>query len=323
MDKTRSADIVTFTMNPAIDIFGATPTLFDDSKSRCEKALQQPGGGGINVARNICRMGGNAHVVYPAGGPNGELLAILLNDEGTPQTVIPIADHTRQNMAITELSSGKFYHFVFPGPRLTAAEQEACFNAIFAFNPPPRFVVLSGSLPHDVPLDFYGRITKKANQQGSRVILDTSGPALQNSLYQGAWLAKLNRKEFASLGFPEDDDVSSLARNMNTLLEKNAVEHLIVTLSRGGAVLVSNGQSPVFFKAPQVPIISHVGAGDGFVSALTYQLAQGADLTTATRYGVAAATVVIQTEGNQLTDFNKLTETVELIEEQTIHGNFT
>ncbi|WP_194755505.1 1-phosphofructokinase family hexose kinase [Aliidiomarina indica] len=311
MANSPHADIVTFTMNPAIDIFGATDTLFDDSKSRCEKALQQPGGGGINVARNIARMGGDALVVYPAGGPNGALLESLLNDEGTRQIVVKIADHTRQNMAITELSSGKFFHFVFPGPSLTNPEQQACFDAIFSCQPPPRFLVLSGSLPKTVPEDFYGKITRQANQNNSKVILDTSGPALKNALYQGAWLAKLNRKEFASLGFPEDDSIESLRDNMKTAVDKGAAEHLIVTLSRGGAVLVSRQHEPLYVTAPKVTIVSHVGAGDSFVSALTYQLAQGQPLATAFRYGVAAASVTVQTEGNQLTDFEKLERTLE------------
>ncbi|TRW49884.1 1-phosphofructokinase family hexose kinase [Aliidiomarina halalkaliphila] len=320
MADSPHADIVTFTMNPAIDIFGATDTLFDDSKSRCEKALQQPGGGGINVARNIARMGGDALVVYPAGGPNGALLESLLDEEGTRQLVVKIADHTRQNMAITELSTGKFYHFVFPGPSLTPQEQSACFDTIFSCQPPPRFLVLSGSLPKTVPEDFYGRITKQANQNNTKVILDTSGAALKNSLYQGAWLAKLNRKEFASLGFPEHDSIASLRDNMQTLVERGAVENLIVTLSRGGAVLVARDHEPLFISAPAVTIVSHVGAGDSFVSALTYQLAQGSSLATAFQYGVAAASVTVQTEGNQLTDFEKLERTLQQCKREPFTG---
>ena len=49
--------IATFTLNPAIDVFAVTQEIFDDSKTRCEEAISEPGGGGINVAQNISSLG--------------------------------------------------------------------------------------------------------------------------------------------------------------------------------------------------------------------------------------------------------------------------
>ncbi|RUO23936.1 hypothetical protein CWE09_12365 [Aliidiomarina minuta] len=296
--------IVTFTMNPAVDLFGVTEEIFDDSKSRCRQTALEPGGGGINVARNVRRMGSESLAIFPAGGLNGELLKSLLEKDNTQFKAIPISADTRMNFAITERKRSIMQHFVFPGPDLSTTEWDACQQAVL--DQPCGYLVLSGSLPDNAPHNFYVDITQQANQKGCKVMLDTSGVALQESLYQGAYLAKLNRKEFASLGYDENDDIPTLTQQMRTLVDKGAADVLIVTLSRGGAVLVAQDGSEYQFSAPKVHIVSHVGAGDSFMSALAHQLNQGADLKTAFKYGVAAACVTVQTEGNQLTDLGWL-----------------
>ncbi|RUO39829.1 hypothetical protein CWE15_08730 [Aliidiomarina taiwanensis] len=302
----NAPDIVTLTINPAIDVFGVTDEIFSDSKSRCEKASSLPGGGGINVARNIYRMGSSVTAVFPAGGLTGNLLKQLMNEDGTPFVATDIAEETRQNFAITERKGQKMHHFVFPGPQLSEQEYQACHNALFSFAPQPEYLVLTGSLPDNIPNNFYKNITEQANQKGIKVILDTSGEALKESLYAGTYLAKLNRREFASLGFDEHVSIQELAKQMTGLVHDGAVDHLIVTLNRGGAVLVSKNGESYYFEAPSVHIVSHVGAGDSFVSALTHQLNKGASLQQATHYGVAAAAVTVQLEGNQLHDLNWL-----------------
>jgi 6-phosphofructokinase 2 len=45
------AQIVTLTMNPALDIATATDCVVPTHKLRCEAPRYDPGGGGINVAR--------------------------------------------------------------------------------------------------------------------------------------------------------------------------------------------------------------------------------------------------------------------------------
>ena len=46
-------DILTVTLNPAVDISTAVDRIVDTHKLRCNAAQRDPGGGGINVAR-VC-----------------------------------------------------------------------------------------------------------------------------------------------------------------------------------------------------------------------------------------------------------------------------
>lgn len=119
-------------------------------------------------------------------------------------------------------------------------------------------------------------------------------------------MAKLNRKEFSSLGYDEFDDIPTLFTQMRDLVAKQAVQNLIVTLAKGGALLVTDSGEEHAFMPPKHEIISHVGAGDSFMSALVYRLHAGESMLTAFRYGVAAASVTVQTKGNQLYDLQRL-----------------
>jgi len=55
-------------MNPALDIATATQLVVPTEKLRCAEPRYDPGGGGINVARAVHMLGGDALAVFPVGG---------------------------------------------------------------------------------------------------------------------------------------------------------------------------------------------------------------------------------------------------------------
>ncbi|AET89160.1 6-phosphofructokinase [Burkholderia sp. YI23] len=73
--------IVTVTFNPAVDVATSVDVVLDTQKLRCAPARRDPGGGGINVARVVQRLGGDCVAFYLAGGPAGGMLSALLNAE--------------------------------------------------------------------------------------------------------------------------------------------------------------------------------------------------------------------------------------------------
>jgi fructose-1-phosphate kinase PfkB-like protein len=92
---------VTVTMNPAVDASSATDRVAADRKLRCGPLEREPGGG-INVARAMGKLGGEALALHAAGGPMGELLAELLDHEPLRHQRIRIAGSTRENVTIRE-----------------------------------------------------------------------------------------------------------------------------------------------------------------------------------------------------------------------------
>ena len=93
----RMSDILTLTMNPALDISTAIDRVAPVHKLRCGPHQTHPGGGGINVARVLHRLGSRVTAIYTAGGPLGRELSTLLDAEGVPSQVVPIAGATRES----------------------------------------------------------------------------------------------------------------------------------------------------------------------------------------------------------------------------------
>jgi 6-phosphofructokinase 2 len=138
--------VVTLTMNPALDLNTSVEQVVSGHKMRCGPGRLDPGGGGVNVARVVRRLGGEALVVYTVGGPTGELYEKLLEAEGAACRPVPIAGNTRQDFTADETGTGKQYRFVLQGPELSEPEWRSCLDALAKQIVPDAYVVASGSL---------------------------------------------------------------------------------------------------------------------------------------------------------------------------------
>ena len=178
-------DIVTLTINPAIDIFVNVPRVEPMRKLRCSAPKRDPGGGGINVARVAHRLGSDVTAIYPTGGAIGKLLHRLVEREGIDSMATPSHVETRENFTVYEETTGEQYRFVLPGSTLHRAEWEAVLDRLTTLPQKPKFVVASGSVPPGVPEDFFARVARHARRLGAQCVVDTSGPALKAALAEG------------------------------------------------------------------------------------------------------------------------------------------
>jgi hypothetical protein len=115
-------DIVTLTMNPAVDLSTSVDKVVAVHKLRCSPARRDPGGGGINVARVATRLGADVKALYPRGGETGALLRRLIDGEGIASLAVHVAGETREDITVLEEDTGEQFRFVFPGPKLSEAE---------------------------------------------------------------------------------------------------------------------------------------------------------------------------------------------------------
>lgn len=73
-------DVVTITSNPAVDLSASGDKILPIAKLRGTSERSDPGRGGINIARVIKRLGGDAHAIYGVGGLVENLLRKLLDE---------------------------------------------------------------------------------------------------------------------------------------------------------------------------------------------------------------------------------------------------
>jgi 6-phosphofructokinase 2 len=160
-------DIVTLTINPAIDIFINVDRVEPTGKLRCSAPKRDPGGGGINVARVAHRLGCSVVPIYPTGGAIGKLLHRLVEREGIDSLVTPSHVETRENFTAYEESTGEQYRFVLPGSALHRAEWEAVLDKLTTLPDKPKFVVASGSVLREC---------RKTSSRASRDAPSSSAP---------------------------------------------------------------------------------------------------------------------------------------------------
>jgi 6-phosphofructokinase 2 len=292
-------DIVTLTINPAIDIFVNVPRVEATRKLRCSPPKRDPGGGGINVARVAHRLGGDVLAVYPIGGHIGRLLHRLVDREDIESLVTPSHVETRENFTAYEESTGEQYRFVLPGSPLHRAEWETCLDKLASETGKPKFVVASGSLPPGVPDDFYARVARRAKALGAKAVIDTSGVALKAALDEGVSLIKPNLvelSEFVARPLPHEKDRIAACRE---LVSDGRAEMVALTLGDKGALLVT-AQQAWHAQAMQIEAVSTVGAGDSFVGGMVATLASGQGIEEAFRVAMAAASAAVMTPGTGL-----------------------
>lgn len=301
-------NVVTVTINPAVDVLMSVDRIVPTHKLRCALARRDPGGGGINVARVLKRLGSDVIAVYPIGGLLGALLRRLVDDEGVPCLTVGVSEETREDITVLERITGLQYRFIQPGPKLTEQEWRACLEAVTSLyqrdisvpaNRQARFVVASGSLPPGVPDDFYSQIASAAQRAKARMVVDSSGLSLKHALEAGVYLVKPSLSELGELiGNPLNNETDYVSA-CRSLIDHGRAEMVALTLGDQGALLVCRDQA-LRAQALAIEPVSVVGAGDSFLGAMIWSLSSGQPIEVAFRYAVAAGSATLMMPGTEL-----------------------
>jgi 6-phosphofructokinase 2 len=293
-----SKPIVTLTLSPTIDLAFHSNEIRPIRKNRAVEQRIDAGGGGINVARVLKELGLETYAIYLAGGATGLVLNELVAKLGMRVKCIDIAGGTRISFTVFEEISGLEYRFVSEGCPLVEAEWQSALSHLEDCD--AHYIVASGSLPPGVPIDFYARLAGVARSNGARLILDTSGPALQAAISAGGiHLAKPSLGEFEMLTHQKIESDGELVDAAMSLVGTGRVENLAVTMGRDGALL-AHRSGTLRLRGPKVKPISAVGAGDSFVAGMTSALACQKNIEDAFMLGMAAGAAAVLTHGTQL-----------------------
>ena len=313
------AHITTLTLNPSVDLLTTTAQVMDTHKLRCTAPLYHPGGGGINVARVVHRLGGSVKALWLGGGSTGDQLSDMLKAESVPHQRIQCAQATRLGFSVHETQSGRDFRFVMPGPTADPDALSQVLQTLKSTALDSRYWVISGSLPPEAPQDFYADIARLARAQDKRLVLDASGPALMAAMRAGVYMVKPSLREMEEV----------VGRALPTMPQRLAVarEWLaqawcdLVALSLGpeGALLVTH-QGAWHAPGLAVPVRSTIGAGDTFVGAFVSTLGQMYPDTTpstlrlALRHAMAASAAALASLGTALCQAEEVAKLLDAVQ---------
>jgi 6-phosphofructokinase 2 len=292
------SQIVTITFNPCIDKSATVTQLIPEKKLSCPEPHFEPGGGGINVARAIKKLGGEATAIYPAGGYTGNFFNELLAQEKISSIIIAVENPLRENVIVLEESSNKQFRFGFPGAKLLKHEWEGCINAVDKIAG-AEFLVASGSLPEGVPDDIFAKLATISKKKNLKLVVDTSKAALKHAAKEGVFMLKPNLTELGSLLGTKELILDEVPAAGKEIIAKKFCEVLLVSLGEKGAMLFTLDKE-LQAASPTVEKKSTVGAGDSMVAGFVLSLSQGKSFEEALRYGVACGAAATMNSGTEL-----------------------
>lgn len=294
-----ASSVLTVTLNPALDVSVSVDQLVPDRKLRAGPSRREPGGGGVNVSRVLGRLGVVSPAFVVAGGPVGAELVAHLRAEEVEVIDYPIEEHTRESFAITETSSDRQYRISVPGP--TVHDVDALRDRILEAVGGAGIIVLSGSMPPGIPVDFLGSVIDGL-EPGITAIVDTSGPALESVARHSATVIKPSQRELAALVGWEPNTTEQIEQAVGEVIGWGAVHAVVASRGPSGALLMTRDAVPRWFRPPPVHPVSTIGAGDSMVAGIASALVRGQDFEHAVRLGIAAGTAAVLTAGTELCD---------------------
>ena len=291
-------NIVTITFSPCIDKSTSIAALIPEKKLQCAAPKLEPGGGGINVARAIKKLGGEAIAIFPSGGYTGRFFNHLMEKENIPVVVIETLNETRENIIVLNREINIQYRFGMPGTSLDEKEWKQVLEALEELKD-ISFVIASGSLPPGVPLDIYAQIGKITKSKNAKFVVDTCGEALKFAVNEGAYLLKPNLGELASLAGKKEITPDEAKVIAGDIIKDGKCEVLVVSMGEKGALLVTKDMSEIIISPP-VRKESTVGAGDSMLAGIVYYLSLSKSILEAVEYGVACGTAATMHPGTEL-----------------------
>lgn len=262
------------------------------------------GGKGANQAVTAARLGAATAIIGKLGNDSfGKSYLDALKKENILTDFIGLTSEALTGLAqIIVEDSGQNSIVIVPGAnnylttedvmnsRATLTKAKIMLSVLEI----PRETVLSG--------------LKLANELGVFTILNAA-PAVENlekDFYTLADIFCVNEIEAEMLikqPVTNHDEALSAAHR---LMEKGCKKHVLITLGKNGALLLSRDNNnsflePVFVKAPEVKAIDTTGAGDCFLGALAYFLAYYPDwpLSKTVTNSCCVASLSVQRSGTQ------------------------
>ena len=292
------SNIITITFSPCIDKSTSVPLIIPEKKLRCTSPKLEPGGGGINVARALKKLGEDAIAIFPSGGYTGKFFNHLMEMENIHSKIIEVKNETRENIIVLDQSINAQYRFGMPGTELSEHEWRQCLQAVEEIND-AEFVIASGSLPPGVPVNIYGKLAEIAKTKNAKLIVDTSGEALKEVAQKGVYLLKPNLGELAYLAGVDELQPGDVVPLSKEIIEKGICEVIVISMGMAGATLITRNSVDVI-AAPKVIRKSTVGAGDSMVAGIVFFLSKGKSLLEAAKFGVACGTAATMNPGTEL-----------------------
>lgn len=285
--------IYTLTLNPAIDYILALDSLKVGKINRSVNENIYFGGKGINVSLILSELGVKSVATGFVAGFTGDALIKGISSDNIKCDFVNLEKGiTRINVKIRH---GEETDINTQGPIVDESDIYRLFK-ILDNTASGDLLILSGSVPSNLPQDIYEKIMQRLKLKGVGFIVDAQGELLLSTLKYNPFLIKPNLDELGeifSVKIENNEDAIKYARELRKMGAKN----VIVSLGKDGAVLLDEKDREYYISACKGDTVDSVGAGDSMLAGFIAGYLLNKDYNYALRLATAAGGATAFSQG--------------------------
>jgi tagatose 6-phosphate kinase len=260
--------ILTVTLNPLLERRYYYQSLDLSSVNRNGKLIIKAGGKGINVNRQLNKLGIKNIALLFTGGTNGKLIRETLRAEKINFSEIITRNETRDAALIIDGSAEKIYSFFGTDTSVSSKEANEFIEKMGKAIAACEIVVFSGSSPCKETDSIFVEGINIANKLDKISVCDTYGKHLQDCYDSSPTIIHNNIDEIKdSLGLELLDKADKL--NFLNKLYKKGVKQAFIT-DGGNSFYASNFDFHYKVTPPEIRTVDSTGSGDAFVAGIVY-----------------------------------------------------
>jgi 1-phosphofructokinase len=284
--------IITLTPNTGIDFTLKVSSFQLNHTIRASDSAWGMGGKATDVSWTLGKLGVPTRALGFAAGPNGFRMENMLRERGVETDFVWVEGESRLNLIVVVEGEGQ--------STITSSSLKVSPQQISEFS--VRYqqalegaacVVMGGSLPGGLPVDFYAEAITRAHQKNVPVIFDSSGPSLLAGIKSRPDVIKPNLAELSEL-LGDVPDSQHAVRRAGEILRDEYGSHVIITMGSEGAIAVLDSGS-YFIHPLSIPVVSVAGAGDGVLAGMALAYLRKEPLEYGLQHGFALAGAILKT----------------------------
>jgi len=245
------------------------------------------GGKGLHVANVTTILNEDCIVTGLIGGKSGEFIEESIKSYGIKQDFVKISGETRSCLAFITDDQMQT-EILEPGPKVSEAEQQQFLNKYIELIGQVTLIVASGSVPQNVPKNFYRKIIEIANTQKKKFLLDTSGELLKEGIEGIPYFIKPNRDEIEALTGRKIVTIEDAIKEIKKF-QSSGIKFIAISLGAEGSIAGYEGR---FYrvKVPKVQVVNPVGSGDAYVAGIAIAIQRGYNIVDTLKFAAACGT---------------------------------
>jgi tagatose 6-phosphate kinase len=279
--------ILTVTLNAAIDKRYVVDNFQVGSVNRVRECSYSAGGKGLNVSRVAAIAGAKVTATGFTGGHAGNYIMEELDGLNIKSDFVHIKGESRSCINIYDETNHTQTEFLEPGVFVTAFDIEEMLKKYINLMESCSVVAISGSVPKGVDSKLYKSMIEIAKQHYKKVILDTSGKLLEESLEAKPTMIKPNMDEIRLLTGKEmnsQEDVIAAAVD----LRNYGIEIVVVSCGSEGSLIVCE-EGVYRAIVPKIDAVNTVGCGDSMIAGFAVGFSREMSMEDTIKYASAVS----------------------------------